>query len=191
MQVRGVAAVGGIIPANTGRIRHRRGQRRRLWDHPREYGENLVRIISQTPQQGSSPRIRGEFSEKGWVGSVGGIIPANTGRMSTTHATISMAWDHPREYGENLNLYGLIAFSMGSSPRIRGESQVGVAAEAAAGIIPANTGRMVMWSGVSRLWRDHPREYGENSSTNETAAALTGSSPRIRGEYTSWWGQRG
>ena len=105
--------------------------------------------------------------------------------MSTTHATISMAWDHPREYGENLNLYGLIAFSMGSSPRIRGEFHPVFDGLRGGRIIPANTGR-IAGGGCRRSGRwDHPREYGENGDVERGIQAVEGSSPRIRGEYAS------
>ena len=52
----------------------------------------------------------------------------------------------------------------------------------AAGIIPANTGRMHDHIGADAEPQDHPREYGENTPTAASTAEITGSSPRIRGE---------
>ena len=60
MQVRGVAAVGGIIPANTGRIFPKWKVVKVITDHPREYGENERACSNPKFVEGSSPRIRGE-----------------------------------------------------------------------------------------------------------------------------------
>ena len=72
---------------------------------------------------------------------------------------------------------------MGSSPRIRGESNQLPLMKHHAGIIPANTGRIspsfTHWPGTT----DHPREYGENISSRKMSLSGAGSSPRIRGEF--------
>ena len=132
----------GIIPANTGRISWADWCQSDAWDHPREYGENLVRIISQTPQQGSSPRIRGELLLMRLITSPGGIIPANTGRMLEAERKYREVRDHPREYGENRVFEGEPKTEEGSSPRIRGEYFVFLPIRIAVRIIPANTGRI-------------------------------------------------
>ena len=115
----------------------------RWWrDHPREYGENMLKSDES--------------------GLVHGIIPANTGRMKTYPKWFSTWWDHPREYGENVDAGAPTTEWVGSSPRIRGESDDIVFGENGEGIIPANTGRIPIsgWRTGTR-W-DHPREYGEN-----------------------------
>ena len=50
----------GIIPANTGRIYRRFPPSLVTWDHPREYGENILNQNVDDLPVGSSPRIRGE-----------------------------------------------------------------------------------------------------------------------------------
>ena len=80
----GVACSGngtGIIPANTGRIRHRRQLMWLVRDHPREYGENASTGLICGPVGGSSPRIRGELRGASLSVCWHGIIPANTGRI--------------------------------------------------------------------------------------------------------------
>ena len=52
----------------------------------------------------------------------------------------------------------------GSSPRIRGEFHISQNSGGAGGIIPANTGRIRGGTLRQSRDRDHPREYGENSS---------------------------
>ena len=50
------------------------------------------------------------------------------------------------------------------------------------GIIPANTGRILIHGSTLRGTWDHPREYGENLANNVFNPTVEGSSPRIRGE---------
>ena len=173
---------GGIIPANTGRICGRYSATIALTDHPREYGENLNRHVTEMTKGGSSPRIRGEFIFDNGPCFLTRIIPANTGRMSVTSYSLESSRDHPREYGENPRKWPICPWNTGSSPRIRGESELVEEPEPVPGIIPANTGRIL--DALSREYpdRDHPREYGENTSTPPTRTTSLGSSPRIRGE---------
>ena len=65
---------------------------------------------------------------------------------------------------------------LGSSPRIRGECDDSGNGALASGIIPANTGRIIVMpantgridiaGGFVSKARDHPREYGENQLTD-------------------------
>ena len=172
----------GIIPANTGRITQSHSMLQGRWDHPREYGENSPCPARTTQQRGSSPRIRGELSECGRQPFVGGIIPANTGRIESAELCDGEPWDHPREYGENpLNSLSFGRGS-GSSPRIRGELTRVQSGVDSSGIIPANTGRITTEPDQQPERPDHPREYGENADGPKDWAAVAGSSPRIRGE---------
>ena len=115
------------------------------WDHPREYGENGVRRNLGEGAAGSSPRIRGEFCLFTGHPNKGGIIPANTGRMLRGLWALSLTRDHPREYGEN-DLWDMRKqIAEGSSPRIRGEYVIFQSVLTAARIIPANTGRIVLY----------------------------------------------
>ena len=153
------------------------------WDHPREYGENDATFSWSLTQVGSSPRIRGEYPAPSLNDIIGGIIPANTGRISHFAEQLRHGWDHPREYGENSGAGCPPCFDFGSSPRIRGEWCCFLRVVGGVGIIPANTGR------ISGGWLkptpggDHPREYGENIMPRSISLPGLGSSPRIRGEF--------
>ena len=70
----------------------------------------------------------------------------------------------------------------GSSPRIRGESNLGRCRWLYDGIIPANTGRICSVPFAASIDWDHPREYGENYVIHGVSRYRRGSSPRIRGE---------
>ena len=132
----------GIIPANTGRIAASIHPNQEFWDHPREYGENLMTLCLMHLLLGSSPRIRGElYSNPAWI-TRPGIIPANTGRIARSPQQAGSRRDHPREYGENRTE----------------ESRQGWKDR----IIPANTGRINPAHVSARHRWDHPREYGEN-----------------------------
>ena len=132
---------------------------------------------------GSSPRIRGEYRTLASPHHRCGIIPANTGRMRRSRRMVARRRDHPREYGENSWTTRYRQLLLGSSPRIRGEYRLGTPPYRANRIIPANTGRIIPVPGSLHYRRDHPREYGENSSTSRFHVSDGGSSPRIRGEY--------
>ena len=172
-----------IIPANTGRIPPPWGGRSPRQDHPREYGENAIPAFPQSPEPGSSPRIRGESLCECRGKMINGIIPANTGRINASTAHHQRPWDHPREYGENQAGVESDEIAVGSSPRIRGELEPADSCVHGIGIIPANTGRIVKNPQYRIENQDHPREYGENLETLSASYPYGGSSPRIRGEY--------
>ena len=138
-----VTVTGGIIPANTGRIKSATAHEASCRDHPREYGENNPPDGTPICVGGSSPRIRGEFQVHRYLFGIDGIIPANTGRMPRLNQRLPCHRDHPREYGEN--------------PRGNKRALCGFR------IIPANTGRMPWLTSMLLSGRDHPREYGENT----------------------------
>ena len=100
--------------------------------------------FSAMSTEGSSPRIRGEFDVNDLLRDTGGIIPANTGRIPGDLPTFPRVGDHPREYGENPVGYLRWRLQDGSSPRIRGECHVVVERVVIHGIIPANTGRIIL-----------------------------------------------
>ena len=134
----------GIIPANTGRIVRFTKLSTMSWDHPREYGENAPSHSKPCTRTGSSPRIRGEYRECQTCRSTVGIIPANTGRISSRKSARRSSPDHPREYGENYPQGSGRVQVPGSSPRIRGECGRPTREKRDPRIIPANTGR-IFW----------------------------------------------
>ena len=112
-------------------------------DHPREYGENQGHRRSHITVTGSSPRIRGECKPLHRLHNELGIIPANTGRITTGVKRYLGMRDHPREYGENKQNPDLLENVDGSSLRIRGECDGAEHTPWSDGIIPANTGRIM------------------------------------------------
>ena len=153
------------------------------WDHPREYGENIVTGESCGRCVGPSPRIRGELFYVVQIVRNKGTIPANTGRIPPIWTPRLLVRDHPREYGENSSLATSTSPLPGPSPRIRGECLRHIKLSRRHRTIPANTGRIPHAASPTTPSRDHPREYGENAISALTWAMPVGPSPRIRGEY--------
>ena len=143
-------------------------------------------LCRQYPDEGSSPRIRGEYVFYITYSTSSRIIPANTGRITLSCPSHASVGDHPREYGENNPLHRTPCTPHGSSPRIRGESHRLIPQVHLQRIIPANTGRIQSITWTPHWCRDHPREYGENLPHHCGACSPRGSSPRIRGECRSW-----
>ena len=131
---------------------------------------------------GSSPRIRGKCLWTKRNRMMAGIIPANTGKIPCVPPPPNLAWDHPREYGENCFLEISSSIVSGSSPRIRGKSHTTSIINGTWGIIPANTGKIIPWVCRTTTGPDHPREYGENTYLSTVEDVFKGSSPRIRGK---------
>ena len=156
-----------------------------MWDHPREYGENLNRYGLIASSMGPSPRIRGECEANRLKRDGHGTIPANTGRIRKRPCRWLVTRDHPREYGENSGPDRNVSLRLGPSPRIRGESIHEGEVFTLRGTIPANTGRIFSAVRSSLIRRDHPREYGENDLRGDVLPVRGGPSPRIRGEYFS------
>ena len=173
------------------------------WDHPREYGENIVLLQNYVVPLGIIPANTGrilvdpgstrlfrdhprEYGEnivllQNYVVPLG-IIPANTGRILVDPGSTRLFRDHPREYGENGGGPAGTQGVWGSSPRIRGECLPVSVSSRWGRIIPANTGRMFQQMDRRAFRRDHPREYGENTCGSGAHEHSGGSSPRIRGE---------
>ena len=151
-------------------------------DHPREYGENLTTTRLHRNLRGPSPRIRGKYYARRTDQVQIGTIPANTGKIFSSHFLPLLAADHPREYGENFTRGVRYIWPFGPSPRIRGKYSLRVVRFGHPRTIPANTGKINPHA-QSHLQRwDHPREYGENDFPPHFAVLAPGPSPRIRGK---------
>ena len=90
-------------------------------------------------------------------------------------------WDHPRMCGEHLVVALDRGDVRGSSPHVRGTRQGRHRSTRRPGIIPACAGNTQRRRIRGRRARDHPRMCGEHSSPSSKEAAMTGSSPHVRG----------
>ncbi|KAB7789960.1 hypothetical protein F7D09_1510 [Bifidobacterium leontopitheci] len=182
LQVGGAPAAAGIIPACAGNTMLAHARNRPPWDHPHVCGEHPSLIETCTPEQGSSPRMRGTL-----VALVGrevrrGIIPAYAGNTSRSSPPSLQAWDHPRVCGEHSMSLRVHSASPGSSPRMRGTPVSARLVPAGVGIIPAYAGNTVFRSAIIRATRDHPRVCG-NTSARSSAMGKVRDHPRVCGEH--------
>ena len=178
-----VAARSGIIPAYAGNTPRSAYSTAHGWDHPRVCGEHLLRLIQQTANEGSSPRMRGTRMSS-YVRTVRvGIIPAYAGNTNPRQLKRFNARDHPRVCGEHRTGSNIALPIPGSSPRMRGTLPPSVRQIVPAGIIPAYAGNTSTKRSTDRSCRDHPRVCGEHATIVPTASTPAGSSPRMRGTH--------
>ena len=76
------AAMGGLIPAHAGKTGASLMVRTPLWAHPRSRGENPIRYVRQTRNQGSSPLTRGKPRVRRSRRRANGLIPAHAGKTT-------------------------------------------------------------------------------------------------------------
>ena len=171
----------GIIPACAGSTQVR--LRRRPWteDHPRMCGEHRSGFNALFFLTGSSPHVRGARKDSPLRRCHSGIIPACAGSTLTLAVSRSRARDHPRMCGEHYDVPGKITEVPGSSPHVRGALSGVRNPRTASGIIPACAGSTPPAAWTPRSSRDHPRMCGEHLMSLPVAAAVTGSSPHVRG----------
>ena len=130
----------GIIPAYAGNTDLHSLLIGQIGDHPRVCGEHLREIGSETPQMGSSPRMRGTHLH-GLSDSVHhGIIPAYAGNTNERKKPLERRKDHPRVCGEHCEHTHKRGVSEGSSPRMRGTHTSHAIHQRTNGIIPAYAG---------------------------------------------------
>ena len=170
-----------IIPAHAGNSSASSLMLRMPTDHPRACGELFFRLMAESAESGSSPRMRGTHGGALFGKHILRIIPAHAGNSRTSPARTSMSADHPRACGELSSLDTSTLPSSGSSPRMRGTQPQEVRAGLWHRIIPAHAGNS-LWSAYRASWTpDHPRACGELGGAYVALTAFGGSSPRMRG----------
>ena len=89
-------------------------------DHPRVCGEHDGVWRRSHVVMGSSPRVRGAFTDIPDESPRAGIIPACAGSIAYGDAEHASSRDHPRVCGEHSAIVLASRWSTGSSPRVRG-----------------------------------------------------------------------
>ncbi|ABC22143.1 conserved hypothetical protein [Rhodospirillum rubrum ATCC 11170] len=144
-------------------------------------GEQARHNERATGRNGSSPRVRGTDVKADRRSQGGRFIPACAGNRSPAANTTSRKPVHPRVCGEQGSLKRISASTIGSSPRVRGTGCRFGKCGSLGRFIPACAGNS--WRQEPQLTPQavHPRVCGEQWSANPWVAAVTGSSPRVRG----------
>ena len=129
--------------------------------HPRACGERIASDVMWFGWYGSSPRLRGTASHRGFSRPLRRFIPAPAGN--------GRARKKPR------------LCSFGSSPRLRGTVHRKPVLEVAARFIPAPAGNGARQFMNSLEDSVHPRACGERGPRPMPRTSSRGSSPRLRG----------
>ena len=88
---------------------------------------------------------------------------------------------HPRVCGERLSNHEAVAYSGGSSPRVRGTGYPLIKAGSRIRFIPACAGNGLLTQQLNMPTPVHPRVCGERGTLAPLAGRGVGSSPRVRG----------
>ena len=110
-----------------------------------------------------------------------GIIPAYAGNTAWSIAWPISLRDHPRVCGEHGTKCWKPRTPPGSSPRMRGTRESGMADYIAERIIPAYAGNTWWRTACPCCIWDHPRVCGEHTCSALAVPVARGSSPRMRG----------
>ena len=163
---------------------------------------------------GSSPLTRGKHPKQGALFLVLGLIPAHTGKTSSSSCITGLSPAQPHSHGENKQLLVAAASQRGSSPLTRGKLRQRPPTAPISRLIPAHAGNRQIASNAklardsSPLTRGKRTPRGLDSAGNRLIPVHAGKTcakerwahplaahPRSRGENDSqagswqpWWG---
>ena len=113
---------------------------RRPGDHPRVCGEQTHGSMANFSGKGSPPRVRGTGVLDDMEKHVVRITPACAGNRRVCTSRKQHHGDHPRVCGEQLLPAGIVAYLLGSPPRVRGTGAMHAILYGKGGITPACAG---------------------------------------------------
>ena len=116
-----VQADRGLIPAHAGKTHTRSRGRARGPAHPRSRGENIMNLLGDAADNGSSPLTRGKLRLGGLVLRRARLIPAHAGKTTGRPTGQIRPPAHPRSRGENRSSRERKPATTGSSPLTRGK----------------------------------------------------------------------
>ena len=79
-------------------------------DHPHAYGDKVISLETDTPSEGSSPRVWGQVFHSGTITTYSRIIPTRMGTRSAHQQANKDLKDHPHAYGDKYFFYNIIKF---------------------------------------------------------------------------------
>ena len=131
----------GLIPARAGKTHDWRVLHGGRAAHPRAGGENLMPVLSQLGETGSSPRGRGKHQVRWRHQEHSRLIPARAGKTIDDGLHKVHRRAHPRAGGENARVGRGAGSLAGSSPRGRGKPHRRDHQPRRRGLIPARAGK--------------------------------------------------
>ena len=132
---------------------------------------------------GSSPHVRGTSHHGQSVFGKFRFIPARAGNIVIEKTSVKVRSVHPRTCGEHLMRRCGCVPIIGSSPHVRGTSNLFAPGVLDARFIPARAGNISPRHRAAGSRSVHPRTCGEHSFSPITPSPVFGSSPHVRGTY--------
>ena len=164
------AQVEGSIPAGAGEPRSQWCCQCRTQVYPRGCGGTGAASRHRAPQQGLSPRVRGNPMSKGGDENLHGSIPAGAGEPFWLKNGRVEMWVYPRGCGGTTTRSSGRSGSGGLSPRVRGNRRPAVSEGSRGRSIPAGAGEPSRGSDDDgRRWV-YPRGCGGTVSTRKATS---------------------
>ena len=171
----------GSIPACAGEPQAMRVDKYRDGVYPRVCGGTDLLRQTPAPVKGLSPRVRGNRRAEAPRLLVAGSIPACAGEPGFPAVVRFEAGVYPRVCGGTWPKPPLPKPRRGLSPRVRGNPERLVAFGLFVGSIPACAGEPAVAAIEAQAQAVYPRVCGGTAAMASMSIALSGLSPRVRG----------
>ena len=171
----------GSIPARAGEPCPALRPRYRFRVYPRACGGTDRRPALQMIRFGLSPRVRGNRPWARNRSARRGSIPARAGEPQSFRCCYCCWWVYPRACGGTPTLLLLLRFSIGLSPRVRGNRKGNNCRKPCQRSIPARAGEPIPEFMPSHVSTVYPRACGGTATSALGSSPAAGLSPRVRG----------
>ncbi len=181
--LRPVAASGirGSIPAHAGEPWTTEPDRGSSGVYPRACGGTALQGTGLRPQQGLSPRMRGNPPCPSATWRPWRSIPAHAGEPMRGSSSLGETTVYPRACGGTMVWPSVSGSVGGLSPRMRGNPTIAADTSLQAGSIPAHAGEPAWKISARTRARVYPRACGGTSRLASNRWDVWGLSPRMRG----------
>ena len=130
----------GIIPTRVGTRHDIKYQDLMSKDHPHACGDKVISLETDTPSEGSSPRVWGQAFAVRFAVLIIGIIPTRVGTSSLYISALPSVRDHPHACGDKITAIIQECAQRGSSPRVWGQVSILYQTRMKTRIIPTRVG---------------------------------------------------
>ena len=142
------------------------------------------------PEEGLSPRVRGNPPQRHHPAAGNGSIPACAGEPVDLTPYVAECTVYPRVCGGTGGEFKTFDPDPGLSPRVRGNHESGRWGTAQLGSIPACAGEPARPVRGGRLYSVYPRVCGGTLLIGGAVIYLLGLSPRVRGNLRQYMSRR-
>ena len=174
---------GGSIPARAGEPQDDSQRRLQQRVYPRACGGTFLLCGHRSPQQGLSPRVRGNRAAPTSTGATSRSIPARAGEPTRRPWGLRTCTVYPRACGGTAYRTRKSPGAWGLSPRVRGNREEGDLHVVLPRSIPARAGEPTRPTAPTLSPTVYPRACGGTVPPLTDGLASIGLSPRVRGNH--------